>query len=133
MRLGMVGLGRMGGNLVRRLGKAGIGAVVWDRDPAAVAALAVEGAEGAGHEHGIFVGALVVSPADAVLFKAEALVEAEGRLNEQLRLNAAAVQNGLQLTALQEDAVDDQPAQILLDGRQDLFSQVLLQILLQRK
>ena len=47
MRLGMVGLGRMGGNLVRRLAKAGIGAVVWDRDPAAVAALAAEGAEGA--------------------------------------------------------------------------------------
>jgi 6-phosphogluconate dehydrogenase len=41
----MVGLGRMGGNLVRRLAKAGIGAVVWDRDPAAVAALAAEGAE----------------------------------------------------------------------------------------
>ncbi|HEV7263535.1 MAG TPA: decarboxylating 6-phosphogluconate dehydrogenase [Falsiroseomonas sp.] len=47
MRLGMVGLGRMGGNLVRRLSKAGIGAVVWDRDPAAVAALAAEGAEAA--------------------------------------------------------------------------------------
>ncbi|MGG5809992.1 phosphogluconate dehydrogenase (NAD(+)-dependent, decarboxylating) [Falsiroseomonas sp. CW058] len=47
MRLGMVGLGRMGGNLVRRLARAGIGAVVWDRDPAAVAALAAEGAEGA--------------------------------------------------------------------------------------
>ncbi|WP_137177456.1 phosphogluconate dehydrogenase (NAD(+)-dependent, decarboxylating) [Roseomonas sp. AR75] len=47
MRLGMIGLGRMGANLVRRLGKAGIGAVVWDRDPAAVAALAAEGAEAA--------------------------------------------------------------------------------------
>lgn len=48
MRLGMVGLGRMGANLVRRLARAGIGAVVWDRDPAAVAALAAEGAEPAG-------------------------------------------------------------------------------------
>lgn len=47
MRLGMVGLGRMGANLVRRLAQAGIGAVVWDRDPAAVAALAAEGAEAA--------------------------------------------------------------------------------------
>ncbi len=45
MRLGMVGLGRMGANLVRRLARAGIGAVVWDRDPKAVAALAAEGAE----------------------------------------------------------------------------------------
>lgn len=47
MQLGMVGLGRMGANLVRRLARAGIGAVVWDRDPAAVAALAAEGAEAA--------------------------------------------------------------------------------------
>jgi 6-phosphogluconate dehydrogenase len=45
MRLGMVGLGRMGANLVRRLAAAGIGAVVWDRDPTAIAALAAEGAE----------------------------------------------------------------------------------------
>ncbi len=45
MRLGMVGLGRMGGNLVRRLAAAGIGAVVYDSDPAAVSALAAEGAE----------------------------------------------------------------------------------------
>ncbi len=47
MRLGMVGLGRMGGNLVRRLARVGIGAVVWDRDPKATAALAAEGAEAA--------------------------------------------------------------------------------------
>jgi 6-phosphogluconate dehydrogenase len=47
MQLGMVGLGRMGGNLVRRLARAGISCVVWDRDPAAVAALAAEGAEAA--------------------------------------------------------------------------------------
>ncbi|NKE45771.1 decarboxylating 6-phosphogluconate dehydrogenase [Roseomonas frigidaquae] len=47
MQLGMVGLGRMGGNLVRRLMRAGIGCVVWDRDPAVVAALAAEGAEAA--------------------------------------------------------------------------------------
>jgi 6-phosphogluconate dehydrogenase len=43
----MIGLGRMGGNLVRRVQRAGIGCVVWDRDAAAVAALAKEGAEGA--------------------------------------------------------------------------------------
>ncbi|SFK71786.1 phosphogluconate dehydrogenase (NAD(+)-dependent, decarboxylating) [Falsiroseomonas stagni] len=47
MRLGMVGLGRMGANLVRRLARAGISSVVWDRDPTAVAALAAEGAEAA--------------------------------------------------------------------------------------
>ncbi|MGK7868217.1 phosphogluconate dehydrogenase (NAD(+)-dependent, decarboxylating) [Falsiroseomonas sp. E2-1-a20] len=47
MQIGMVGLGRMGGNLVRRLARAGITCTVWDRDPAAVAALAAEGAEAA--------------------------------------------------------------------------------------
>lgn len=39
MQLGMVGLGRMGGNLVRRLARQGHECVVFDRDPAAVAAL----------------------------------------------------------------------------------------------
>ena len=44
MQLGMIGLGRMGGNIVRRLLRAGHACVVWDRDPAPGAALAAEGA-----------------------------------------------------------------------------------------
>jgi 6-phosphogluconate dehydrogenase len=40
MQLGIVGLGRMGGNIARRLAKAGHQCVVFDRDPAAVKALA---------------------------------------------------------------------------------------------
>ena len=44
MQLGMVGLGRMGGNIVRRLLQAGHDCVVWDRDPAPGQALAQEGA-----------------------------------------------------------------------------------------
>jgi 6-phosphogluconate dehydrogenase len=44
MQLGMVGLGRMGANIVRRLMRAGHRCVAFDRDPAAVAALAAEGA-----------------------------------------------------------------------------------------
>lgn len=44
MELGMVGLGRMGANLVRRILRAGHQAVVFDRDPAPGAALAKEGA-----------------------------------------------------------------------------------------
>ena len=44
MQLGMIGLGRMGGNIVRRLMKRGHSAVVYDKDPKAVAALATEGA-----------------------------------------------------------------------------------------
>ena len=47
LTLGMVGLGRMGGNIVRRLLADGHSAVVYDVAPAAVAALADEGALGA--------------------------------------------------------------------------------------
>ncbi|MGH7995991.1 MAG: phosphogluconate dehydrogenase (NAD(+)-dependent, decarboxylating) [Opitutaceae bacterium] len=45
--LGMVGLGRMGSNMVRRLMKAGRSCAVYDRDPKAVQALAAEQAAGA--------------------------------------------------------------------------------------
>ena len=39
MQLGMIGLGRMGGNIVRRLMKHGHTTVVYDKDEKAVAAL----------------------------------------------------------------------------------------------
>ncbi len=49
MQIGMVGLGRMGANIVRRLNKAGgFSAVVYDANAAAVGSLAAEGATGAG-------------------------------------------------------------------------------------
>jgi 6-phosphogluconate dehydrogenase len=44
MQLGMIGLGRMGANIVRRLTKAGHACVVYDRDPGPGEALAKEGA-----------------------------------------------------------------------------------------
>ena len=47
MQIGMVGLGRMGANMVRRLMAGGHQCVVYDRTPAAVLALAAEGAKGA--------------------------------------------------------------------------------------
>src|SRR5256714_2481481 len=47
MQLGMIGLGRMGGNIVRRLMNSGHTAVVYDKDAKAVAGLAGEGATGA--------------------------------------------------------------------------------------
>lgn len=47
MQLGIVGLGRMGGNIARRLTKAGHSCVVWDRNDSAVKALATEGSTGA--------------------------------------------------------------------------------------
>lgn len=47
MQLGMVGLGRMGGNMVRRLLRGGHHCVVTDLSPKAVAEFAKEGATGA--------------------------------------------------------------------------------------
>jgi len=48
MRLGMIGLGRMGGNMARRLMRAGHECVAFDQNPASVQALAADGAVGAG-------------------------------------------------------------------------------------
>jgi 6-phosphogluconate dehydrogenase len=48
MQLGMIGLGRMGANMARRLVRAGHECVVFDLSPAAVEALVGEGATGAG-------------------------------------------------------------------------------------
>jgi 6-phosphogluconate dehydrogenase len=46
MQIGMIGLGRMGANMVRRLMRAGHGCVVYDRNTDAVSALEKEGATG---------------------------------------------------------------------------------------
>jgi 6-phosphogluconate dehydrogenase len=47
MKIGMIGLGRMGGNIARRIMRAGHQSVVFDRDEAAVQKLICDGAEGA--------------------------------------------------------------------------------------
>lgn len=47
MQIGMMGLGRMGANMVRRLLRAGHQCVVYDIDPQSVAALVADGAVGA--------------------------------------------------------------------------------------
>jgi 6-phosphogluconate dehydrogenase len=47
MQLGMIGLGRMGANMVRRLMRGGHSCVVYDRAAAAVRSLAAEGVTGA--------------------------------------------------------------------------------------
>jgi 6-phosphogluconate dehydrogenase len=47
MQMGMIGLGRMGANMARRLLREGHDIVVYDRDADAVAALEAEGATGA--------------------------------------------------------------------------------------
>src|SRR5690349_19114768 len=57
MQLGVVGLGRMGGNIARRLMRKGHQCVVFDRNPAAVKTLAGEGA-GAASDLGQLVARL---------------------------------------------------------------------------
>jgi 6-phosphogluconate dehydrogenase len=47
MQLGLIGLGRMGGNMARRLTAGGHTVVAWDRSAEAVAALAAQGVGGA--------------------------------------------------------------------------------------
>jgi len=47
MQLGMIGLGRMGANMVRRLMRGGHECVVWDMNQASVKELAGDGARGA--------------------------------------------------------------------------------------
>lgn len=47
MRIGMVGLGRMGANIARRLMRAKHEVVAFDQSPEAIAALVADGAEGA--------------------------------------------------------------------------------------
>jgi 6-phosphogluconate dehydrogenase len=74
MQFGMIGLGRMGGNMVRRLLRAGHACVVHDRAAAAVDALAGEGATGA-HSLEDFVAALSL-PRHVCLMVPAAVVDA---------------------------------------------------------
>ncbi|PWG67302.1 6-phosphogluconate dehydrogenase (decarboxylating), partial [Enterobacter mori] len=54
MQLGIIGLGRMGGNIARRLMRAGHRTVVHDRNREAITGLEGEGAQGA-HDLGALV------------------------------------------------------------------------------
>jgi len=74
MQLGMVGLGRMGANLVRRLMRAGHECVVYDVSPDAVNSLVGEGATGSGSLEE-FVQSLSVPRAAWVMVPAGELTE----------------------------------------------------------
>ena len=74
MQLGMVGLGRMGANLVRRLMKAGHECVVYDVSQDAVSELAGEGATGTGSLEE-FVQALTTPRAAWVMVPAGEITE----------------------------------------------------------
>ncbi len=75
MQLGMIGLGRMGGNIVRRLMRAGHDCVVFDRDPAPGKALAAEGAK-AVDGLAAMVGAMAAPRHVWVMLPAGAITEA---------------------------------------------------------
>jgi 6-phosphogluconate dehydrogenase len=84
MQLGMIGLGRMGGNIVRRLMHAGHGCVVYDKSPEAVRDLAAEGAA-PGRDLADFVTQLTAPRAVWVMLPAgeithETIVELSGLL-----------------------------------------------------
>ena len=76
MQLGMIGLGRMGGNIVRRLMKNGHTTVVFDKDPKAVAALAADGSVGATALED-FVDSAELDAAESTGDFREAIVEAD--------------------------------------------------------
>jgi 6-phosphogluconate dehydrogenase len=79
MQIGMMGLGRMGANMVRRLMKDGHECVVYDVNPASVAALVAEGAIGASSTED-FIGKLK-KPACAWLMLPAAIT---GRIVEEV-------------------------------------------------
>ncbi|MGC1465241.1 MAG: NAD(P)-binding domain-containing protein, partial [Pseudolabrys sp.] len=74
MQLGVIGLGRMGGNIVRRLTQGGHQCVVFDRNPAAIKALAGKGVTG-GADIGQLVGQLTKPRAVWVMLPAGEITE----------------------------------------------------------
>jgi 6-phosphogluconate dehydrogenase len=75
MQLGMIGLGRMGANMVRRLTRQGHECVVYDANPAAVEALARDGAIGAASLEGLV--AQLAKPRAVWLMLPAAIVDGE--------------------------------------------------------
>jgi 6-phosphogluconate dehydrogenase len=79
MQLGMIGLGRMGGNMVRRLMRGGHECVVFDLNQGAVALLAAEGAIGADALEA-FINALNPPRAIWIMLPAAVVDEMVGRV-----------------------------------------------------
>jgi 6-phosphogluconate dehydrogenase len=94
MQLGMVGLGRMGANIVRRLMRAGHECVVYDVSPDAVSALAGEGATGSGSMEE-FVTALTPPRAAWVMVPAGDITESTVRgLAEHMQADDVIIDGG---------------------------------------
>jgi 6-phosphogluconate dehydrogenase len=93
MQLGMIGLGRMGANMVRRLMKGGHQCVVYDRNADAVQALAKEGAVGASSLDD-FVGKLQPPRAVWLMLPAAVVDSTIGELNGKLQRNDMLIDGG---------------------------------------
>ncbi len=94
MQLGMIGLGRMGANIVRRLMRNGHAAVVYDMNPKAVAALEKEGAIGASSLED-FVGKLDAPRTVWVMLPAGEITEATiNELHKLLKSDDVVIDGG---------------------------------------
>ena len=93
MQLGMIGLGRMGANIVRRLMRAGHACVAHDVDAASVGALANEGATGAASLEA-FVAALGMPRAVWIMVPAAAVDATIARLAPLLAAGDVVIDGG---------------------------------------
>ncbi len=83
MQIGMIGLGRMGANMVRRLQKAGHQCVVYDRNSEAVKSLEQEGATGASSASD-FIGKLELPRAVWLMLPAAVVDESIAEISRML-------------------------------------------------
>src|SRR5215510_7565717 len=93
MQLGMMGLGRMGANMVRRLVRGGHQCVVYDANPAAAQALASEGAVAASSLDD-FVGQLTPPRAVWLMVPAAVVDPMLGHLAARLRSEDIVIDGG---------------------------------------
>ncbi len=94
MQLGVIGLGRMGAGIARRLMKDGHDCVVWDKDAGAVAKLAAEGAAGAA-DLADLVARLKTPRAVWVMLPSGAITEAAvAELGERLEAGDTVIDGG---------------------------------------
>src|SRR5919108_2108805 len=93
MQLGMIGLGRMGANMVRRLVRGGHQCVVYDAKPGAAQALATEGAVAASSLDD-FVGKLTPPRAVWLMIPAAVVDQMLGDLAARLRRDDVIIDGG---------------------------------------
>lgn len=92
--IGIVGLGRMGANIARRLLRAGHSCVVWDRDPAAIAPVVADGARGVDDLDGLVTAMAPTRAVWVMLPHGEPTEAAIRRLGELLSPGDIAIDGG---------------------------------------